>query len=255
VAKSELIAGKKALQAPLQDLPGAERLSAAGGDPFNPTGWFQGTEKSKPWKWEIDDSKAVLHSMRREGELGEILNHPELYKNYPSLAKMKVQGGMDLHEKEWGQFMPNSRGGSIELNAHTDDEFISSLLHEVQHAIQAKERGFAKGTSAGTIDAGLKKSREFFNTLPDTTDPVFSWKNYQRNMGEVEARTTQLRRKYTPEQRRQINPLDQEIPLEDRVTMGDTVNAILKRATGGKMTPEDQAIMPTIVKMIRGWVE
>ena len=250
VAKSELIAGKKALQAPLSDL----ELAKAGGD-FKSTGWYQGQEETKPWKWEIDDSAAKIHPTNRSGELGSILDHPELYKNYPSLAKMKVLGTMDATDKEWGQFLPNSRGGSIALNTHTDDEFLSTLLHEVQHGIQAKERGFSKGTNRNAIADGLKEMRDFFGTTPSTSDAVFADKHYLNNMGEVEARTTQMRQKYTPEQRRQINPLDQNIPLTDRVDLPDSVEGVLARSSNGQLTPEDQAILPHIVKLIRTYLK
>ncbi len=76
--------------------------------------------------------------------LGEILHHPELYKAYPHLKDMGVWPMPDRHVKEGirGMFSPSNNG--IFMSPAKTDDFHSTLLHEVQHAIQEFE-GFSKG--------------------------------------------------------------------------------------------------------------
>jgi hypothetical protein len=264
---AELIAGKAAKNAPVGTLPDAERLAKEGQDTWD-TGWYQGTEKSKPWKWEIDDSKSKMITkpgqgygpnqahFDYEGKLSEHFDHPELYKNYPDLANMRVHAYImpGTPETQMAKYVPG-RHPRIEAIANDEKELRRLLLHEIQHGIQAKERGFEKGSSNLGIESGLQQARELFSTTPHTGDPAFAEKHYLHNKGEVEARTTELRRDYTPEQRKAVKPLDMERPLEDRVSTLDTVNAIINRAAGGKLSPEDQAILPSLVKLVRGWID
>ena len=79
----------------------------------------------------------------------------------------------------------------------------STILHELQHAIQTKE-GFARGGSAG----------EF--TVPGANNRAEAFDQYERLAGEVEARNAQFRRDMTPEQRRQSFPPETEDIARDK---------------------------------------
>jgi hypothetical protein len=88
----------------------------------------------------------------------------------------------------------------------------SSLLHELQHAIQERE-GFARGGSA----------EEFLNGGPINPETGQQYtideaiKMYKRMGGEVEARITQKRMDYSPLYRKFIHPLksiEDDYPIE-----------------------------------------
>lgn len=103
----------------------------------------------KGQRFEISDSMMKLKGDRRVGgeyKLSDILDHKELYKNYPELKKMKVDFSGD---NMGGSFSPIdnsiSLGGNNVYNSKATKE---TLTHEIQHYIQNKE-GFAQGGNAG----------------------------------------------------------------------------------------------------------
>ena len=102
--------------------------------------------------------------------LGEILHHPELYQAYPHLKDMPVWPMPDRHVKEGvrGMFSPSNNG--IFMSPAKPNDFHSTLLHEVQHAIQEFE-GFAKG---GNPESFLPKNwKELKNQFKSARDESF----------------------------------------------------------------------------------
>ncbi len=90
----------------------------------------------------------------RESKLGDILDYPELFDAYPELKEMKVDGD---ETQANGSFSPSTRTISLNKSLFADpDKLRSTLLHEIQHAIQDIE-GFAAGSNAGA--AGDKARR------------------------------------------------------------------------------------------------
>lgn len=106
--------------------------------------------------------------------LGEVLDHPELFAAYPYMANINVRfvSGEDGIN---GSF--NARQNLIELSLGRDkDATLSTLLHEVQHAIQHRE-DFATGgsndrTFTESVKAAVKDLREYANNQAE------SWKRY-----------------------------------------------------------------------------
>ncbi|MCF6783714.1 LPD23 domain-containing protein [Stutzerimonas stutzeri] len=85
--------------------------------------------------------------------LDQVLYHPDLYAAYPYLANVVIQFRRSGAPEERGAFFEESN--RIELNANrTADEILSTLLHEIQHAIQFREN-FARG---GNSDFGFSES-------------------------------------------------------------------------------------------------
>lgn len=85
---------------------------------------------------------------RRNGRrrLADVLDHPKLFAAYPDLANVVI--GFRQSDDFRGAYYPQA--DLIELNVdRTPEEMLSTLLHEVQHAIQHRE-GFATG---GNLDA------------------------------------------------------------------------------------------------------
>lgn len=209
---------------------------------------------------EIDDSGSRVIpegfnaiSMRDfEVPMSETLEHHELYRNYPELKDIKV-GKLN---NEFG--IRGSYGdGKVRLNTHgvfeSVDDINSTLLHELQHAIQEKE-GFARGGSPMSfqrekdqawarinfLNDELSKAakeldrrdltpeeKEYYQNIYDSAmseklqispqvaqgDPG---EMYMRLGGEIEARDVQARQNMPMEQRLQSQPYaSQGIRLHD----------------------------------------
>ena len=134
-------AGKKAITANIGKLDQAKAMLEKGADDveiWQKTGWFK--DKDEAWKFEIGDSKARLNpNFKSGGKLGELLEHEELFKAYPELKDISVKKINDEGGEKLGYYDPNKK--EIAINNIGDK---STLMHEVQHAIQEIE-GFAKG--------------------------------------------------------------------------------------------------------------
>lgn len=149
------------------------------------TGWFRGRDGG--WRFEIDDSPAKiivpkrrstmsflqgdpslpdlmfldlpLPSNERGLSLDKVLDHPELFLQYPQLRNIEVVDTPVFASGIMGAY--NSETNRLFINAKlSDDKAISTILHEVQHAIQDIE-GFVSG---GSMDDFLPKG--FNNVAP-----------------------------------------------------------------------------------------
>jgi hypothetical protein len=85
-------------------------------------------------------AKATQMFGRERVNLGDVLKHPELYRDYPELARYPVKGlGLFSNPNtkaaygEGNIYLPTN---SKDLSADKLKEIHSSVLHEVQHAIQ-----------------------------------------------------------------------------------------------------------------------
>ena len=157
-------AGEKAITANVGKLDQAKAMLEKGANEveiWQKTGWFK--DKDGAWKFEIGDNKARLNpNFQSGGRLGELLEHEELFKAYPELKDIKIKKIIDEKGENLGYYDPNKK--EIAINNIGDK---STLMHEVQHAIQEIE-GFAKGSGA-------------------------KGENYRLSHGEAEARNVQNR--------------------------------------------------------------
>lgn len=90
-----------------------------------------------------------LKNPRKEGVLSDYLDYSELYDAYPRLKKMPVYVFKDRNRQEAGWY--DSQDDSIAVNLSGLGPLWnqrSTLLHEIQHAIQEYE-GFAEGGDSG----------------------------------------------------------------------------------------------------------
>lgn len=132
----------------------AKRLKAKGkpttmaaGELRRKTGWFKGEEGK--WRFEIDDSKAHLTGLkpgafvRKNTFLEDVITHDELFRAYPELREIKVQGGARP-----GSASYNHETNVIRISEYDIDNLpvlaLKTLIHEIQHSIQEIE-GFARG--------------------------------------------------------------------------------------------------------------
>lgn len=114
------------------------------------------------------------------GRLEDVLNFDELYEAYPSLRNMYVFAYKNKNDSTRGYYDPEERSIAINL-AHIGPigAQLSTVLHEVQHAIQEFE-GFAKGTNSSEVGG---------------------FEGYLRSAGEIESRNVETRHLWSQERR------------------------------------------------------
>jgi hypothetical protein len=150
-----MFAGPMALTADKAKLKLAQELAEAGlsrDEIWAQTGWFKGVDGK--WRFEIDDSGMAFNfkvpegievgRANRAGLLEDVVRHDKLFEAYPQLRQAGV------HLDGYGQ--PNTgswNGKGIWVGpATTGSRRLSSIAHEIQHAVQDIE-GFAPGANQG----------------------------------------------------------------------------------------------------------
>ena len=205
------------------------------------TGWFKGME-GKP-RFEINDREMKIRPLdefswadkfgryaNKNTTLENVIDHEQLFKQYPELKNVKVEFGPHLQGKgQYGEF-DNTRN-AITIYGGMDRRGVEeTLTHEIQHWIQKKE-GFARGGSPSlgiTPDAQkildemkkplveeLRRAKEsgdwgradeiqkkIMMDLPQEA----SFKAYQNLAGEIEARDAAGRRTWDAEMREAVPP-------------------------------------------------
>jgi hypothetical protein len=169
--------GVRALKAPLQEMHAAQNMTAAGGNAekvWDKTGaWVAPDKKSR---FEIDDSQSRLHLPegvdQHLGKVGNFLEHDKLYEQYPHLKDIDVN--IQKHPVTSGSFDPGQPPGpngfpgfpkAINIQGPNTEDMRSTLMHELQHAIQQHE-GFTTGSSPDAMKMVAEVlPNEFANTL------------------------------------------------------------------------------------------
>lgn len=168
------------------------------------TGWEQAEGKfsnlsDKMPRFEINDNPSKfnwdnyqkLYSSVMPQKLTSVLDHPELYKQYPEMENVFVSANS---KKPMGA-ETNLKNKTIRFGEVNDDPH-GTLLHEVQHLIQDKE-GFAGG---------------------GTPEKAGSYEAYRNMPGEIEASDVSNRRNLNKEQRLSIQPgSSSNVSLADRL--------------------------------------
>lgn len=223
-------AGERGLKTPKLALAAAREFAAQGvpmEEIRQTTGWFRA--KDDKWRFELSDKDAKL----KDGwdgygnTIGEAIDHPALFENYPSLADIDLVFGLNLPDNVNGGYDP--KNNSIVLNPNlSKDQALSTILHELQHAVQTIE-GFARG--------GRTDDKEFIAAAAsigiDTSDPAAMKSAYRRLMGEVEARDVQARATLTAEELRERPPyVSQGIPEEDFIIRREGAGMSMSEAAG-----------------------
>jgi hypothetical protein len=227
-----IFGGRSAKNYPHSREPIAEYMEQGGVAPekiWEATGLARGKEGK--WRFEIDDSKAVMKLKPEAGDeypMSSAIEHPDLYAAYPELGAMDIYG-MEPSRASRGQFLeadPRLRTGvgQIGINPRlSPEEARSTALHELQHAVQSIE-GFARGGNPGEggkntvekinrVNRSLNLvSRRMSGEVPKTekqalktaydgllrlrqefVDQADPYLQYRRLAGETEARNVQSR--------------------------------------------------------------
>lgn len=214
----------------------AQRMAEEGLSPadiWDETGWYQGVDEQ--WRSEIPDFKSRVNIDNLEpkkpgflkqmfksvsgsnisgGQLQDVLEHPDFFRNYPDFNPTVVTY-YDPRGKAFAEYNELDDIISINLSPHYDEakdivgdiespEYLEevqnqikdTLLHEVQHGVQSVE-DFAGGG--------------------DVYDPF-----YKQLAGEVEARTVGKRARVPEDYLRTIKPFEEgafamDVPAEEQV--------------------------------------
>lgn len=182
----------------------------------------------------VQAAQSALNERTLRGlSVADILDHPALFEAYPDVADIRVKLDDSLPTGS-GCFEPRGMNYKPEITMSIVDVdlkvFTSSLLHEIQHAIQHVE-GFARGGSPEgmhqfTIEHSRAAIEAEYGDLPSyqaalaagrldewvmtamqaTGRGLSPYQAYQRLAGEIEARNTQTRAGLDDAQRRATPP-------------------------------------------------
>lgn len=195
----------------------AKQMAKESADPratWKETGTMPGADKAL--RQEVSDDVARIKQFPSgpmspvSAKMGDVLEHPELYKAYPDLADIPVVLQSNVNSKSTGAFYPDDN--RIFYDAISPEDAKSGLLHELQHAIQQREGWASGGSPEGMRQilgngelTGLYSSDELTNA-------------YRRLAGEAEARATEARMNMNMEQRLNTFPADSyDIPLDQLI--------------------------------------
>lgn len=140
---------------------------------------FEGKKLSAEEKSELDRLSAVwkgekLHNSRR---LKDYIDAPELFEAYPELKGVDVRFEV-LEDGVQGKY--NHKQNTITLNAMLGKEdAVSTLNHEIQHAIQHIE-GFAKGGNSNDVITRKQEFKSEVRKLHEMMLETPEWAEYVR---------------------------------------------------------------------------
>jgi len=107
----------------------------------------QGTEENPEFYYSIDFQKRMQDGKAFDTPtLGELLDFPELFKEYPDLADIPVKQMPPFSASKGQVAAYDMANDEIYLGVGSRKDLMASILHEVQHAIQERE-GFTRGTA------------------------------------------------------------------------------------------------------------
>lgn len=162
-----MFGGELAKTANKAKLSEAKELAANGAsrdEIWGKTGWFQGVDSK--WRFEIPDAAAGVTdkidrnqfdpeilappwptSNQTPTRLQDIIHHPELFEAYPHLGNVEVKNVPLRNMMDFkGALTDDAK--TMYLGSGRLQDFLSTTLHESQHAIQRHE-DFARG---GTVE-------------------------------------------------------------------------------------------------------
>jgi hypothetical protein len=148
-----MFVGPRAANFNPQAAQAAEDLAATGKSPHlqaKDTGYFVGHDDIA--RTEISDHLAKMNPVNWREKAGssvplsQVLEHPRLYEEYPELAHLPVRE--ETHPRYFGAYDPATGGISVNRDLIEAEglDMRETLLHEVQHAVQAIE-GFDPGSN------------------------------------------------------------------------------------------------------------
>ena len=233
-----LFGGRLAAGADRAALQRAQHLEGMGMDAernYRENSWYR-DPADQQWKFEIPDKGMKLNYFpASEGDtayskLGQIIQHPEAFKQYPHLKDINISLTLDKSRPQGaGMFDPDN---GIQVLAPDMKTARSVIAHEMQHAIQHHEGNFAYGSDPEWLRQSME---EGFQRNPNllkqgvTQQQALDQANplYWNHAGEVEARNVQNRLDWDAGRRKLLMPtMTQGTPLRDQIYYNPRDNII-----------------------------
>ncbi|MEY2654402.1 MAG: hypothetical protein RLZZ524_1430 [Pseudomonadota bacterium] len=210
-------------------------------------------------RWELDDSRMALdpNALRlprenaRPRPLQDVLDHPELYEQYPHLGsdvsvEVRRLGGS---QAEW-----NPEDKIISLSPMVNKP-VSAISHEVQHAIQdfegwnggaapvsmsqwlhmphltrMKELEISPGTPRPDLSPeAAREYRMLSREWRSGTEDARAFRDYERSAGETESRNTEARLTWDDWERGQTPPWSSASVAEPRQILHPRLSTMQKQ--------------------------
>ncbi len=128
----------------------------------------------------------------RTRKLSEVLDYPELFEAYPELADIKVDGN---EADATASYHPATRTISLNNDLLSDsDKRRSTLLHEIQHAIQDIE-GFAEGSSPAAAGSKARRIEAVRKRLWNASDGLKALEALPEEIKNIDLRTNDGKKK------------------------------------------------------------
>jgi hypothetical protein len=142
------------------------------------TGWARNKNDNK-WRYEVTDKNASLKLPMKnwpaDATVKDVFDHPALFEAYPYIKDIPVvkftgKSALGMGYMEYGR----TRGqGSFELGVRsTNQNPLSTILHELQHYIQAVERHAAGGTEKNAVDYLLRNDQQIIPYYDDIVEAL-----------------------------------------------------------------------------------
>jgi len=203
-------------------------------------------DKAKAMQLVADRSglDGLLGAMRDRtyGPMSSYLKHGDLGQAYPDVYKMHTRIAGDLGDGTRGQYLRAQPGVGEQIQLASKPTWSgdkSTMLHELQHAIQQRQ-GFARGGNPSAMRPGDPQVADVIKSLEAAADAAREAGNkaaykaatdaraslmredgygaYKHLAGEAEARAVQSRMNLTPEQRRALFPFDSyDVPVNSLI--------------------------------------
>jgi len=154
---------------------------------WDETGWYNDIDGK--WKYEIDDSGAKIDQKLGGETVGANLKHDDLYRAYPGLKRAKLHHMGNPYDVGGGSWRDpgSTRYGEMLLRPDkTASGTKSTALHELQHAIQGREK-FGKGGSPEAFVMSGKKQKEAMKHLEFAVGSR-RWIEYKKHFGDSEGK-------------------------------------------------------------------
>lgn len=210
------MAGTKSQTAAMDKLSEAQRRIDAGEDKqkvYEETGWFKG--KDNRWRYEIPDDLDAIHlpESEKKATLGEVYQNARLYEAYPELQHISVAIEKIDDANGYYDLDDNVIALSDTLSA---EQAKSTLIHEVQHAIQFIE-GFSSGGSPRSVKGQIQKR---INMLEQSVHDISDHgKAYFNAVNDMEQGMIFGDMKKMQEAKARKESIEEHIPEADRQTI------------------------------------
>lgn len=194
--------GKGTREAPASQYRVAENMERHYRDPrdiWQETGWYRGNDGK--WRFEIPDTDAQLTPFAQryatnpnaerhpdQLRLDDVIQHDKLFQAYPHLRQVRVQLTDQPNNRSRGSWYEDDNLIQLNVGRRNPDDALSTLIHEIQHAVQAKE-GFAQGANPRAMGVMLERVMN----RPEWVATSAPARMYRHAMGEVEARNVAQR--------------------------------------------------------------